>query len=78
MTDTQGETDATVEKLKALRASQLERIWPAAELAATSGDHEDRVELIQLYTAVKAIDFALSHRPDPDAATRIRPGFRTP
>ncbi len=78
MNDTQAEVDATVEKLKALRASQLERVWPAAEAAATSGDHDALVELIKIHTGVRAIEFALSHRPDPDAATRIRPGFKTP
>ena len=67
--------DAVIDKLKALRASQMERVWPAAELAAQSGDHEPLVELIKLHTAIRAIDFALSNAPDPDARTRIKPGF---
>lgn len=75
MSDPQGEAGAVIEKLKALRASQLELVWPAAEAAATSGDHSTLVDLIKVYTAIQAIDFALAHRPDPNAATRVKPGF---
>ena len=75
MSDTQNNSEAVVEKLKALRASQLELVWPAAEAAATSNDHSPLVELIKVYTAIQAIDFALEHRPDINAATRIKLGF---
>lgn len=75
MSDTQDDVEAVVEKLKALRASQLELVWPAAKAAATSGDHSPLVDLIKVYTAIQAIDFALAHRPDPNAATRVKPGF---
>ena len=71
----QRDVDAVAEKLKALRATQLEQVWPAARAAATSGDHEPLVELIRVYTAIQAIDFALSHRPDPNAETRVKAGF---
>ena len=75
MSDTQNDAEAVAEKLKALRASQLELVWPAAEAAATSGNHSPLIELIKVYTAVQAIDFALAHRPDPNVATRVKPGF---
>ena len=75
MNDTQPDVEGVAEKLKALRASQLQLIWPAAEAAASSSDHAPLVELIKIYTAIQAIDFALSHRPDPNAANRIKPGF---
>ena len=69
------DVDAVAEKLKALRTSQLEQVWPAAQAAATSGDHSPLVELIKVYTAIQAIDFALAHRPDPNAGTRVKAGF---
>ena len=75
MNDTQNDAEAVVAKLKVLRASQLELVWPTAEAAATSNDHSPLVELIKVYTAIQAIDFALEHRPDLNAATRIKPGF---
>ena len=75
MSDAPPDTDSVAEQLTALRAAQLELVWPAAKTAAQSGDHADLVELIKIYTAMQAIDFALSHRPDPNAATRRKPGF---
>lgn len=75
MSDTQSEIDDMVEKLKALRTSQLALVWPAAETAATSGEHSALVDLIKVHTAIEAIDFALANQPDPNAATRMKPGF---
>ena len=69
------DTEETLAKLRELRASQVAQVWPAAQAAATSGDHEPLVELIKVYTAVQAIDFAIANRPDPNAATRTRLGF---
>lgn len=74
MNDTATDVDGVAEALKALRTSQLALVWPAAQ-AAARGDHADLVELIKIYTAIQAIDFALSHRPDPNALTRVKPGF---
>ncbi len=68
-------TSDPVERLRALRAEQMERLWPAAEAAAENGDHERLIDLIKVYTAVQAIDFALANRPDPNAETRTRVGF---
>lgn len=52
-------------KLKALRQEQLKRLAPAAKQAADSPlDHEQLVELIKVYTAVKAVDFAIKHYDD--------------
>lgn len=62
-------------KLRELRQAQMALIWPAAEKAATTSDHEALIELIKVYTAVQAIDFAIANRPDPNAATRVPVGF---
>ena len=67
--------EETLAKLRDLRAAQLALVWPAAEQAAASSDHAPLVELIKVYTAVQAIDFAIANRPDPNAATRVRLGF---
>ncbi len=49
-------------KLKELRKAQLERLTPAAQRAAEApGDHEQLVDLIKVYTAIKAIDYAIKH-----------------
>ena len=52
-------------KLKTLREAQMERL-PAAARQATEQpeDHEQLVELIKVYTAIKAIDFAMKHYDD--------------
>lgn len=68
-------TETTLAKLRELRAAQMALVWPAAVEAAASGDHAPLVELIKVYTAVQAIDFAIANRPDPNAATRTRLGF---
>ena len=48
--------------LKALRKAQLEHLRPAAKRAADApDDHEQLVDLIKVYTAIKAIDFAIKH-----------------
>ena len=75
VSDTQDETEVVIGKLKALRAAQLEQVWPAAKAAAASRDHAPLVDLIKVYTAIQALDFALAHRPDPNAVTRVKPGF---
>lgn len=75
MTDTPGGTDRTLAKLRELRAAQLALVWPAAEEAAASADHAPLIELIKVYTAIRAIDFAIANRPDADAATRVSVGF---
>ena len=62
-------------KRRELREAQLALIWPAAEQAAASFDHAPLVELIKVYTAIQAIDFAIANRPDPNATTRVRVGF---
>ena len=74
LNETQG-PDAVLAKLRELRAAQLALVWPAAEQAAASSDHAPLVELIKVYTAIQAIDFAIANRPDPNAATRTRVGF---
>lgn len=75
MTDQPGDPEATLARLRELRAAQLALVWPAAERAASSSDHEPLVDLIKVYTAIQAIDFAIANRPDPNAATRTRVGF---
>ncbi len=75
MTDAPSGTEETLAKLRELRAAQLAMIWPAAEQAAASSDHAPLIELIKVYTAVQAIDFAVANRPDPNAATRVPLGF---
>ena len=75
MPDAAEDAEKTVERLKALRAAQMDLIWPAAKAAAEASDHAPLIELIKVYTAIQAIDFAIAHRPDPNAATRRRPGF---
>ena len=67
--------EMTLAKLRELRAAQLALVWPAAEQAAASGDHAPLMELIKVYTAIQAIDFAIANRPDPNAATRTPVGF---
>ena len=68
-------TEETLARLRELRQAQLALVWPAAEQAAASGDHAPLVELIKVYTAIQAIDFAIANRPDPNAATRVPVGF---
>ena len=75
MSDPHDPTEATGGKLRELRAAQMELVWPAAQTAADSGDHAPLVELIKVYTAIQAIDFAIANRPDPNAATRVPLGF---
>ena len=75
MTDTPGGTEETLAKLRELRQAQLALVWPAAEQAAASADHAPLIELIKVYTAIQAIDFAIANRPDPNAATRVPVGF---
>ena len=75
MTDTPDAAETTLAKLRELRAVQLALVWPAAEEAAASSDHAPLVELIKVYTAIQAIDFAIANRPDPNASTRVRVGF---
>ena len=75
MADGQDRGERTLAKLKELRQAQLELIWPAAEQAADSSDHAPLVDLIKVYTAIQAIDFAIANRPDPNAATRVPLGF---
>ena len=43
----------TIDKLKALRADQMQRLWPAADAAAETSTHEALVELIKIYTAIR-------------------------
>ena len=75
MTDAPARTDETLARLRELRQAQMALVWPAAEQAAASADHSPLVELIKVYTAIQAIDFAIAHRPDPNAATRVAVGF---
>ena len=75
MTDPQDALERTLAKLRELREAQLALIWPAAEEAAASSDHTPLVELIKVYTAIQAIDFAIANRPDPNAACRAPIGF---
>ena len=76
MTDAPGGTEGTLAKLRELRQAQLALVWPAAEQAAASADHAPLVELIKVYTAIQAIDFAaIANHPDPNAATRVPVGF---
>ena len=75
MTDPTNGAEATLTKLRELREAQLALVWPAAEQAAASSNHTLLVELIKVYTAVQAIDFAIANRPDPNAATRVPIGF---
>ena len=75
MTDAAADPEETLVKLRELREAQLALVWPAAEQAAASQDHAPLMELIKVYTAVQAIDFAIAHRPDPNAATRVPLGF---
>lgn len=46
-----------------LREELVARIWPTAEAAAETGDHEKIRDLVKLKVDIEAIDFALSHRP---------------
>ena len=75
MTEPADSSERTLTKLRELREAQLALIWPAAEQAAASSDHAPLVELIKVYTAIRAIDFAIANRPDPNAATRVPIGF---
>ena len=75
MTDAPDGTEMTLARLGELRQAQLALVWPAAEQAAASADHAPLIELIKVYTAVQAIDFAIANRPDPNAATRVPVGF---
>ena len=75
MSDTQSDVEVVAQKLRALRASQIELVWPAAQAAASSGDHSSLVELIKVHAAIQAIDFALANRPDPNVSTRVKAGF---
>ena len=75
MTDAPGGTEETLARLRELRQAQLALVWPAAEQAAASADHAPLIELIKVYTAIQAIDFAIANRPDPNAATRVPVGF---
>ena len=75
MADGQDTVEQTLAKLRELRQAQLELVWPAAEQAAASSDHAPLVDLIKVYTAIRAIDFAIANRPDPNAATRVPLGF---
>ncbi len=75
MVDGTNTVEQTLAKLRQLREEQLALIWPAAEQAAATSDHAPLVELIKVYTAIQAIDFALANRPDPNAATRVPLGF---
>lgn len=76
MADGENGVEATLAKLRELRAAQVALVWPAAERAAADGsDHAPLVELIKVYTAIQAIDFAIANRPDPNAATRVPVGF---
>ena len=75
MTDLIDGSEQTLAKLRELREAQLALIWPAAEHAAASSDHAPLVELIKVYTAIQAIDFAIANRPDLNAATRVAIGF---
>ena len=75
MTDPTNGTEGTLAKLRELREAQLALVWPAAEQAAASSEHAPLVELIKVYTAIQAIDFAIANRPDPNAATRVPIGF---
>ncbi len=67
--------EAVLAKSRELRTAKLARVWPAAEEGAASSDHAPLVELIKVYTAIQAIDFAIANRPDPNLATRTRMGF---
>ena len=75
MTDPTNGTEGTLAKLRERREAQLALVWPAAEQAAASSEHAPLVELIKVYTAIQAIDFAIANRPDPNAATRVPIGF---
>ena len=75
MADAAGGAEETLAKLRELRQAQVALGWPAAERAAASIDHAPLVELIKVYTAIQAIDFAIANRPDPNAATRVPVGF---
>ena len=75
MTDPTNGAEGTLAKLRELREAQLALVWPAAEQAAASSDHAPLVELIKVYTAIQAIDFAIANRPDPNATTRVPIGF---
>jgi len=46
-----------------LRAKLVAEVWPAAIVAAETGDHERVRDLLKLKVDIEAIDFALSHRP---------------
>ena len=78
MPDEREPMEFTTAKLRELRKAQLALVWPAAEAAAASSDHEPLIELIKVYTAIQAIDFAIANRPDPNAATRVPVGFAPP
>lgn len=56
MTDPQNAADDTLARRRELRTAQLALVWPAAERAAATADHEPLVDLIKVYTAVPAID----------------------
>ncbi len=54
-------------KLKVLRREQLERLAPVARQAAEAPqDHEQLAELIKVYTAIKAVEFAIKHYDEED------------
>ena len=75
MADQTNTVEQTLTRLRELRQEQLALVWPAAEQAATNSDHAPLVELIKVYTAIQAIDFAIANRPDPNATTRVPVGF---
>ena len=78
ITDLIDVSEQTLAKLRELREAQLALIWPAAEQAAANSDHAPLVELIKVYTAIQAIDFAIANRPDLNAATRVARRLRSP
>jgi hypothetical protein len=51
------------ENLKGYRQNLIEQTWETAVKAAESGLPADRDELVRLYSAIKAIDFALAQKP---------------
>jgi len=56
-------TKVSAAKLLDLRAKLVSQVWPAALVAAETGDHERVRDLVKLKVDIEAIDFALSHRP---------------
>jgi hypothetical protein len=55
--------DQTIARLEALRLELLAKVWPTAEQASVSFDHETVRELVRLKVDIEAIDFAMAHRP---------------